>query len=269
MIHTAVLAVRPRWRWATIDPSASAAVGGEEDARGFSSAHVTFIDRPSEEDTAGGEQEEEEQDLSLMEVGVGEGTDDDGTYYDAANMPNWLVPPWVAANAPTGPLIPTYGSGYLSKTFAIHKWQGAIPPQPVFPLDTGYAGSAVDSDHFPYSGVFPNDARYHSPSLSVTAPIFMEQSAHVHALHTAHEEEEQQEQEQEQAEETDLAEADVDVDVDAEVDSDMEASADVEQEEDEQEQEQEQEQEEEQEQDQEEQEQVADETTDTELREQS
>ena len=104
------------------------------------------------------EAEADEADLGLVQVAskvraaarAKEGADDDGTYYDAANMPSWLVPPWVQPNSPTGPLIPTYGSGYTSKTFNVQKWKGAVPPQPVFPLDSGYAYSAIDNDHFPY-----------------------------------------------------------------------------------------------------------------------
>jgi hypothetical protein len=198
-----IVCVGARKQFASIDPAYDA-------NRHAYNSEIEYVDREWEQE----EEEEDQQpfhddendiaEFSLMEnrarawatsdmetsggAGMGSDTvaamrggDDDGVYYDAANMPTWLVPPWVAQNSPVGPLIPTYGSGYLSKTFNIDKWKGAIPPQPVFPLDTGYAGAAVDSDHFPYSGVFPNDARYHSPALSVTAPIFVEAQSHTHA----------------------------------------------------------------------------------------
>jgi len=145
-------------------------------------------DEAEAEADAEGEESEGGEDVAFVSVKDGDG-DDNGIYYDAANMPSWLTPPWVTPNSPTGPLIPTYGSGYLTKTFNIKQWKGAVPPQPVFPLDSGYAASSIDSDHFPYGGVFPNDARYHSPSLTVTAPIFAETevriTAHRHAFRTA------------------------------------------------------------------------------------
>ncbi len=76
------------------------------------SGHVSYVDEVAQPPTTAAEAEAEEdesdesEESALLEVAgseVGEeGGNDNGIYYDAANMPSWLVPPWVSQNAPTG-----------------------------------------------------------------------------------------------------------------------------------------------------------------------
>jgi len=159
--------------------------------------------------------------ISMMEVSAN--TDRDTTteegepnsyFYDAANPPAYITPPWAAPVRQTGPILPTTGAYPTAKIFNANAIDnmvlGFIPPQPIFPMDQGLEESDTreGSNNFNYAslapGVYPHDMTDDNIHGVYGVPVYLERNGHLHhrqkhgQTHSQHHQQQQHHQHQHQ-----------------------------------------------------------------------
>jgi hypothetical protein len=139
--------------------------------------------------------------ISMMELGAANTNKHTATtkgdpvsyFYDAANQPAYITPPWAAPNRPTGPILPTTGAYPTARIFNANAIGnivlGFIPPQPVFPMDQGLEESNTreGSNDYNYNSltptVFPRDMTDDEEHGVYGVPVYLEKHGQLHHKH--------------------------------------------------------------------------------------
>jgi len=143
--------------------------------------------------------------VSMMEISSRQrqrqraGGDPESYFYDAANPPAFITPPWAAPSRQTGPILPATGAYPDQKIFNANAIDnmvlGFIPPQPVFPMDQGLEESDTreGSNNFDYSSltpsVYPRDETDDNEHGVYGVPVYLEKEGrlrHAKRKHNGH-----------------------------------------------------------------------------------